>query len=121
MSTIRVSSSIVLTSTDSWTGGYTGRIQIPANLLPQHDGVRIRFTLLAAAGTTTDAKIDNAWIGYGSGVDFDGNQVRLTFNGGSHSLTFVNGPGTYVSDFMIFRSTRPRTLFLAFIRPPPGP
>jgi hypothetical protein len=76
-------------------------------------GTSVRITLLR--GDTESYKIDKMYIGHrsGTGCDFDGGQVKVTFNGGSNGCT-VTTSADVLSDEITFSVDETKDLILSF-------
>ena len=94
--------------------GYLNRVWIPASLIST-SGSKIRVTLQENTGIAY--KIADLYVGHkaasGDNYDFDGNQVRVTFNGGGTGCS-VNASETKVSDEIVFALDETKDLILSY-------
>ncbi|MCK1465715.1 hypothetical protein IVB34_47380 [Bradyrhizobium sp. 2] len=90
-------------------GGITQRQAIASTSLANITGNKIRVTFTPpSAGNTT---LSNVYVGHaGTAPNFDGNQVRLTFNGGNNGVTLYGGGPAVVSDAVTFTYDHTKTL-----------
>lgn len=66
-----------------------------------------------AAGTLNDVFIGQVAIA-GNAYDFDGGQTRVTFNGGSSSLSMLAGNNSYNSDEISFTIDQTKAILIAY-------
>lgn len=93
--------------------GYSNRTVVPANLLSALVGGKISVTYQTVAGTSAGTL--ELWIGQaaasGDAYDFDGNQVRLTFNGSNTRA--LSGAEIFTSDEVAFAFDASRPLVVS--------
>lgn len=96
-------------------GGYqflARTVYLPSSLLASASRVQLAF-----ARGAVDYAIGDVWIGHGEGTgddwDFDGNQVRVTFDGGSTGKTVLAGQGYVLSDEIVFSVNTSKRLIVS--------
>lgn len=94
-------------------GGYSTRERVPVGVITG-DGDRVRVTLRPPT-TGNNTPIDDVWIGHaGTGADFDGTQVRVTFSGGATGTTLVAGGALVVSDAIAYAFDDTKDIIVSF-------
>ncbi len=105
--------SATLASTAAGQANYLNRNYWPASILI-FSGTSVRVTL---AGDSADYKVDDMYIGHcaasGDAWDFDGGQVRVTFDSGSTGCTVSAGVDK-VSDEISFTLDETKNLLISY-------
>jgi hypothetical protein len=92
------------------------RQQFAAATLADVSGSKIRISITSPS-TGANSVLSEVFIGHaGTAPNFDGNQVRVTFNGGSNGVTLTAGGATVVSDPVTFTYDHTKDLIVAFER-----
>lgn len=107
-----------LGSINTGYSGYNARLIIPVTSVLQTWTARngLGFVALSFSfASSQNGTLDGCYIGWqgtGNAYNFDGNQIKVTFNGGSTSLNQV-GAGTVVSDKIKFTALLNKVLVVA--------
>lgn len=101
-----------LTANAAGYGGYSSRERIPASAITV-SGDRVRITLTPPT-TGNNCVLDDVWIGHaGTGPNFDGTQVRVTFSGGATGVTLTAGGPSVLSDAITYALDETKDLIVA--------
>ncbi len=94
-----------------WTGR-SARIYFPASIFTSN-GKSIKITF--ASSTGGNLNLDNVWVGHKGtdNYDLDGNQVQLTFNGGSDNFT-IGASSFITSDAVYFDLDSSKDVVVSF-------
>lgn len=101
-------------SNDASRSGYTivDKYLVGAIIRPASN-IQLQVTAGTTAGTLNDVFIGQVAVA-GNAYDFDGGQVRVTWNGGSSSLSMVGGNTSYFSDEIAFTIDQTKAILVAY-------